>query len=297
MRVLITGGAGFFGGWIGRLLLEEGFDIRIFDASGDRTRLRQIVGAKADKLDWQVGDIGNPADVDRAFDSCGAVIHLAAVLTPVCKADPVKAARINVIGTLNVFLAARKHGIDNVIYTSSGGIFAAGKRALEPSSHYGAFKLANEGNARSFFADDGLSSTGFRPFVVYGLGRESGLSADPTLACRAAARRENYEMKFSGAVGMVYAGDAALAYAAALKQKVKGARVFDMPGELTTMDAVAKTIEKLAPGVRITVSGPPLPSAALEDQSGMLNALKLPAPTPMEEGLRKTIEAYAKLRA
>jgi nucleoside-diphosphate-sugar epimerase len=294
MRVLVTGGAGFFGGWICRQLLDEGFDIRIFDAAEDRTRLRQIVGAKADKLDWQVGDIGEPADVERAFDSCGAVIHLAAVLTPVCKADPVKAARINVIGTLNVFLAARKHGIDNVIYTSSGGIYPPSGRSLEPESHYGTFKLANEGAARSFYADDGVSSTGFRPFVVYGFGRESGLSADPSLACRAAARKENYEMKFSGPVGMVHAGDAALAYLAALKNKSKGARVFDMPGELTTMDKVASTIEALAPGVRITVSGVPLPSAALEDQSGMIAALKLQAPTPMKEGLRKTIEAYAK---
>lgn len=294
MLVLLTGGAGFFGGWISKVLLDEGLDVRIFDVTDDRGRLRQIVGPRADDLDWRTGDISNLGDLEAALESCSAVMHLAGILTPGCRADPLLGVRVNIIGTLNVFLAARKRGLDNVIYTSSGGVFAQGERALEPASHYGAFKLANEGSARAFFADDGVSSTGFRPFVVYGLGRESGLTAGPTLACRAAARRENYDIGFSGTVGLVYAKDAALAYLAAFRQRAKGARVFDMPGHLTSVEAVAAAIERLAPASRITVSGPPIPSAALNDETDMLATLKLPPLTPVESGLRETIALYAK---
>ncbi|WP_163837351.1 NAD-dependent epimerase/dehydratase family protein, partial [Providencia stuartii] len=65
-----------------------------------------------------------------------------------------------------------------------------------PTTHYGTFKLACEGSARAYLADRGLASIGFRPFIVYGPGRETGLTAGPSLACRAAARGESYRIPY-----------------------------------------------------------------------------------------------------
>jgi nucleoside-diphosphate-sugar epimerase len=102
---------------------------------------------------------------------------------PACKADPVAGAFVNVLGTLNVFEAARAVGVERVVYASSAAVFgmseddaALDETALcEPATHYGVFKRTNEGNARVYFLDHGLSSVGLRPLTVYGVNRDSDL--------------------------------------------------------------------------------------------------------------------------
>ena len=136
-------------------------------------------------------------------------MHLAAVLIPVCQADPVKGGLTNVIGTLNVFEGARDAGREvRVVYASSSAVWgpeeAYGDRALSesdlllPATHYGVFKQANEGNARAFYCLNGISSVGLRPWSVYGLGRDAGLTADPTLAEKAVVLRRPFRIPDRG---------------------------------------------------------------------------------------------------
>ena len=106
---------------------------------------------------------------------------------------------VNIIGTLNVFEAARHAGRSvRVVYAEFLGLsgvpeeaYASGKLSeaepLKPSTHYGVFKQANEGNARAFYQVDGISSIGLRPWTVYGVGRDAGLTAGPSLAIKAVA--------------------------------------------------------------------------------------------------------------
>ena len=85
---------------------------------------------------------------------------------PACRANPPLGALVNVIGTLNVFEAARAAGIRHLVYASSAAVFGIADEAVdetvtpEPLTHYGVFKQANEGNARVYFRDHGLSSIG-----------------------------------------------------------------------------------------------------------------------------------------
>src|SRR5690606_7067725 len=131
--------------------------------------------------------------VEEAARGCDALIHIAAMLGPASADDPLRCMAVNLGGTLNMFETARKLGISKLIYTTSAAVFGPidGMHPF-PSTHYGAMKLAEEGCARAYFDRDGMASIGFRPFVVYGPGREKGLSAGPSLACRAAARSEPY---------------------------------------------------------------------------------------------------------
>ena len=91
---------------------------------------------------------------------------------PTCRANPPLGALVNVIGTLNVFEAARAAGITHVVYASSAAVFGITDEAVdetvtpEPLTHYGVFKQANEGNARVYYRDHGVSSVGLRPFTV-----------------------------------------------------------------------------------------------------------------------------------
>ena len=294
MRVLITGGKGFLGAWIARRLARRGIDLRIFDIADDRRLIGQIAGADvAAGLDWRIGDIVSGEAVLAAAEGCEGIVHLAGVLTPDCAANPVRGAEINLIGTLNVFEAARARNISRIVYTSSGGVFGPHDGATPlPQSHYGAFKLACEGSARAYWNDHGLGSIGFRPYIVYGPGRETGLTAGPTLACRAAARGEAYTIPYSGAAGLVHVDDVAAAYEAALLRTPDGARVFNLNGVSVSTDEIIEAIRLAAPDARISAGGPRLltPEGLVDDD---IDAVLPHLPkTGIREGMAATVRWY-----
>ncbi len=294
MRVLVTGGGGFIGAWIIRRLAEAGHDPVVFDMQENRAKLAEIAGADlADGIDWHTGDIVATGDVETAAKGCDALVHLAGILTPACRANPILGANVNLIGTLNVFLAARAHGIPNVAYMSSMGVFGPDGGAEPcPTTLYGAFKLGAEHSARAFFAEDGITSTGFRPYVVYGPGRDGGLSAGPSLACAAAARGEAYTIPFSGGIDMIHADDIARIFLTTIEAPPQGANVVTLLGNETTTDTVAETINRIAPGARITVDGPPMPIDGPKSEPQLAQLFPGWTPRPLEDGLADTIAFY-----
>jgi nucleoside-diphosphate-sugar epimerase len=294
MRVLVTGGSGFLAAWIMRRLLTRDVSVRAFDMRSDQRLLGELAPQRAGEVEWMTGDVSVASDVTRALKDCDGVIHLAGVLTPSCASDPVRGAQINLIGTLNVFDAAREAGLRSVLYASSAGVFGPDDGAQpRPETHYGAFKLACEGSARAYWNDCGVASIGFRPLVVYGAGRESGSSAGPSLACRAAARGDAYTIPFTGSTGLVFADDVAAAYEAALFAPVEGAHVFTLAGEIASVDAVIERLSALAPGARIAAAGAPLPIATEFPHDPALERLLPGLPTTsLEDGLRQTLAFY-----
>jgi len=294
MRVLVTGGSGFLGAWIMRRLLASGIECVAFDLQAKPQLLHALSPEQAETVQWRTGDIAQAADVARALDGCDAVIHLAGILTPDCAANPVRGAQINLIGTLNVFDAARAAGLQRVLYASSAGVFGPDDGATPfPQTHYGAFKLACEGSARAYWNDHGIASVGFRPLVVYGAGRETGSSAGPSLACRAAARGERYTMPFTGSTGFVYADDVAAAYEAALLRDVEGAHAFTLAGEIASVQTVIDGIGTIVPGARIDAAGAALPIATAFPHDPALARLLPGLPqTSLKAGLRQTVAFY-----
>src|SRR6202011_951788 len=99
-------------------------------------------------------------------------------------------ARVNVLGTLTVFEAVRQSEgrVQRLVYASSAAVFGPPERysagpqpddvPLVPTTHYGIFKCCNEGNARIYYLDHGLSSVGLRPWTVYGPGRDFGMNSE-----------------------------------------------------------------------------------------------------------------------
>ena len=292
----MTGGAGFLGGWVIGRLLDGGHEVRVFDASVDRRVVRELLGERADVLDWVQGDIADPGDVAGAAQGCDHAVHLAALLTPACQADPVRGARVNLIGTLNVFQAAIHHGLRGVAYASSAGVYGAdGDPVPRPDTHYGAFKLATEGCARAFWADHRLPSVGFRPFVVYGPGRETGLTAGPTLACRAAVRGEPYRIGFTGACDLIFVGDVAAAFEAAVLRPPHGAHAFNPLGQVATVDEVIATIRSHEPRAALSAEGPPLPTRGPLPADDLARVLPGLPRTGLEDGLQRTLAHYRRV--
>ena len=293
MRILLTGGTGFLGAWIAKRLLARGFEVAVFDIVENRRLMNAIAGPAAANVPWILGDIVDGKAVLAASRGCDAIIHLAGILTTDCKANPVRGAEINLIGTLNVFEAARQLGIQRVLYTSSAGVYGPDDGCTpKPTTHYGAFKLACEGSARAYLDDHGLSSIGFRPFIVYGPGRETGISAGPSLACRAAARGEAYVIPYSGRSGLVFVDDVAAAYEAALLRAPDGAHVFNNAGETVSNDDVVAAIRLVVPGTRLSVNGPPLSIIPEIDPSNIDDVLPGLPKTGLADGIRQTVEFY-----
>lgn len=293
MRVLLSGGSGFIGAWIIRRLLARGVAVRVLDARDDRRLLREIAGPASDAVEWRVGDVSDTDTVMAAAEGCDIAAHLAAILTPACRDNPIRGAEINLIGTLNMFLAAKRHGMGRVVYMSSAGVFGPDNGHTPfPTTHYGAFKLACEGSARAFWEDDAIASIGFRPLVVYGPGREVGLTAGPTLACRAAARGESYTIPFSGATDLIFVDDVAAAFEAALLTPFTGAHAFTLPGEMMEVGAVVDTIRAQVPGADIRAEGPLLPIAADLTPGNIAELLPGLPHTSVSAGIAATIAHY-----
>ncbi|MFZ4809490.1 MAG: NAD-dependent epimerase/dehydratase family protein [Hyphomicrobiaceae bacterium] len=293
MRILLAGGSGFIGAWIARRLLARGDDVVVFDVAGKPKVFDVIVGAAASRITWISGDIVDGEGVLAAARGCDGIINLAGLLTPACQADPVRGAKVNLLGTLNTFEAAVRLGIRRNVYTSSAGVFGPGDgRVPRPVTHYGAFKLACEGSARAYLADHGVPSVGFRPFIVYGPGREIGLTAGPSLACRAAALGERYVIPYTGSGGLVYVDDVAAAYERALTMAPDGAHVFNLVGELASNEDVIAAIRTVVPDAQLSVEGPDMRIAADVDEGDLAEVMPGLPRTTLADGVAETIAFY-----
>ncbi len=221
-RFLVTGATGCIGAWVARNLIREGTFTAAFVRGGDLHRLRLIMEEdEISRIRVITGDIVDIGAIQRALAENGItrIIHLAAMQLPFCKADPPKGAAVNVQGTVNIFEAAKRCGIGHVVFASSTAVYGprqeypAGPLAhdapLLPRSHYGVYKQANEGTAGVYWIEDGISSVGIRPYVVYGPGRDQGLTSTPTKAMLAAAAGKPFHITYGGRFGFQYADDTA----------------------------------------------------------------------------------------
>ena len=306
-KYFITGAQGCIGSWIVKALVERGDGVVVFDRSADSRRLRAIMAPEQiDGVRFVTGDITDGAVVRRALDESGAtrVIHLAGLQVPICKADPVGGALVNVVGTLNVFEAARAIGVSNVVYASSAAVYGFNDddavldetAMCEPSTHYGVFKRANEGNARIYFLDHGVCSVGLRPLTVYGVNRDFGLTSDPTKAMKAAVLGRPFQIRFGGATDFQYVADTAAAFIACADKNPEGAQIFNLHGETVTVKRITDFINEISESALVTFDGPPIPIApALDDTAIRRFVGDLPS-TPLETGVRETMDRFAALR-
>ena len=301
----ITGAQGCIGSWIVKALIERGDTAVVFDRSDDSRRLSTIMSDEdLAKVRFISGDITDGASVLAALDDSEAinVIHLAGLQVPTCKADPVTGALVNVAGTLNVFEAARKLGLARVVYASSAAVYGMNDDDValdetaqcEPTTHYGVFKRANEGNARVYYLDHGVNSVGLRPLTVYGVNRDTGLTSDPTKAMKSAVLGRPFHIRFGGATDFQYVADTAAAFIACADNTLAGAHVFNLHGETVTVERIANFINASAD--LITFGGPPIPIAAAMDDSAIRNMIGSVPSTPLETGMRETMDRFAKLR-
>ena len=293
MKVLVTGGSGFIGTWIVKGLLEAGLGVRVFDLKEDRRIGHALMGVDFDAAEWHVGDVSDRESLTVAAEGCGQIVHLAALLTPACAEDPHRGLAVNVAGTINVFEAALAHGMRRVLYMSSASVYGPDDGLHPfPVTLYGVWKLAMEGVARCYAQSHGIASAGYRPLVVYGPGREVGISAGPTLAIAAAARGEAYTIPFSGSTDMLFVEDLVSAYVQAATRTLSGAKTYSIVGEVATMESWIDAIRHHIPHAELDCGGFVLPVTDTIDEGELRSDFPGVPRTSIATGVARTVEWY-----
>jgi nucleoside-diphosphate-sugar epimerase len=303
-RTLVTGALGCLGAWTLKALVELGEEPVGYDLGTDDARVRLVLSdEERAKVTFVAGDVTDAEALGGTLDGHGitSVVHLAALQVPFCRADPERGARVNVHGTVVVFEAvkARLGRIGGLAYASSTAVYNASDPSpapesggTAPSTLYGVYKLANEGTARVYWEEESVPSIGIRPYVVYGPGRDQGLTAGPSLAMAAAARGNGHTIAYGGTAQYDYARDVGRAFALAARAATDGAHVANFPGVPSTMQEVVDAIEAAAPAVAGKVHWEegqlPFPQAL---EGRLLERLLGPLPrTSLADGVRATVE-------
>jgi nucleoside-diphosphate-sugar epimerase len=314
MNVLLTGGYGCIGSWVTRNLLTRGDRVWIYDLKEDPkrmwlilddTHLRQVVFVQGD-----VTDLPRLREV-LENNQITHVVHLAGLQVPVCRANPLLGARVNVLGTLAVFEAVRQlqGQVQRLVYTSSAAVFGppelypqgslADDVPLIPSTHYGVFKCCNEGNARIYFQDFNISSVGLRPWTVFGVGRDFGMTSEPTKAIKSLVLNRAYHVSYGGVQDMQYVDDVAKITVRCLEATYQGAKSYNLRGHVVDMPALHRAMCEVEPAAAklITFGERQIAIAYdLDDRSLQREFGPMPL-TPLKEGIRQTLEIFRKLQA
>ncbi len=176
MKVVVTGGAGFIGSYFVERLLSEGHHVHVVDTFKRGNKIPRPTLCHP-YLTLTNADIRDSEAIHEAMSEASLCIHLAAVLGVDCVADnPMETMEVEVIGTKNIVDACIYHGVEQLIYTSTSGVY--GKAAIEkavdedfaasPASSYSIAKRFNEIYLQGVWQEKKLNSISIRPFNVYG---------------------------------------------------------------------------------------------------------------------------------
>ena len=303
-RVLITGGAGFIGSNLVRVLLERGDSVRVLDnfSTGNRSNLVD--------LDVEVveGELRSYERVHNAVRGAEVVFHLGALgSVPRSVQDPLTSSAVNVEGTLNVLLAARDEGVRRVVYSSSSAVYGSSGQLprteampADPISPYGVAKLAAERYCVSFSrVYESFESVVLRYFNVFGP-RQSPLSqyaAVVPLFITAIANGEPIWVHGDGEQSrdFTYVSNVVDATIAAADAHGASGRIFNIAaGTPASVNHVADTIGQILSRPVERRSAPPRTGDIRDswaDVAAAREALGYEPSVALEEGLRLTADA------
>jgi len=298
---------------VAKQLIEQGQEVWIFDLKEDTHRLDLLLEpVQKERVHFVEGDVSDPVAVRTAVERLEAshLLHLAGLQAPTCRANPLLGAKVNVIGTLAVFEAAvaLKEQVKRVVYASSAAVHGpadpsvlgplADEVRLTPLTHYGAYKVCNELNARVYWLDQGVSSVGLRPWTVYGVGRDFGMTSEPTKAIKSAVAGRPYHISYGGSQDLQYVGDVAGTFLRALTAPFEGADAFNIRGAVVPIESFLKTFRDVAPEAAALVShgdrqlpiAPDLDDSRLEAKLGPLPR------TSLRDGILETFSRFSILQ-
>jgi dihydroflavonol-4-reductase len=248
MQVLVTGGTGYVGSHSIAALSAAGQRVRVLARSPER--IAATLGSlNVDGIEAAIGDVTDPASVERALDGCDAVLHAASVFSM----DPRKAEemnRVNVRGTETVLGTAHRLGLDPIVHVSSevallpaadGEILTADSRVQRPAGTYSQTKADSELVARRF-QKLGAPVVSIMPAAIWGP-HDPNLGEGVTLAAN--ILRNRFPIIMSGGMHIADVRDVAAANAAVMVPG-RGPRAYLVAGHYISMPDIVNTLADLS---------------------------------------------------
>lgn len=312
-KFLVTGAMGCIGAWTLRNLVAEGVPVVAGDLATDPIRPRLLMSQEAlDQVTFAQLDITDLEAVYRLVETEGIthIIHLAALQVPFCRANPSLGSRVNVVGTVNIFEAARRYQdqVQGLAYASSLAVLGPAHLyseqpvtddvPLHPETLYGVYKQANEHTARIYWQDWAISSIGLRPYIVYGVARDQGMTSDIAKAILATAAGRPYHIKFDGPVALQYADDVARMFIGCARAGYQGAAACNLRNDVVTVSDFIEIVQMEVPKSRLTYQADNLlPFPSNLDDSGLQQILGEVPHTPLQTAIQQTLDMFRELLA
>lgn len=302
MNILVTGGAGFIGSHVTRLLLDEGHDVVVLD---NLTKgYKDLVDHRA-KL--QVADIKNNSKTKQVLKGIDAVIHMAGlIVVPESVKDPVKYCDNNVIGTVSLLDSMKDAGVKKIIFSSSACVYGTPDQLpiredapVRPDNPYGAGKASIEAFLQAFNAVYGIDAVILRYFNPYGPGElhEPETHAIPNFI-KAILAKKPIPLYWQGEQirDFIYIEDLARAHIDVLT--LSGYQVFNIGTEtgVKVKDVIQEIFKIVGYEVPIDDLGkrPGDVAATYASSAKLQKAVGWKAKVDLREGLKRTIDFYKK---
>lgn len=200
VKVIVTGAGGFIASHLIERLVSEGAQVRAFVRYNSRNDLGMLKWASPDTLmevEVMQGDLRDAEAVRNAVRGMDTVFHLGALIAiPYSYVNPREVIDVNIMGTLNVLMAARDFGVRRVIHTSTSEVYGTAqyvpideKHPLQGQSPYSASKIGADRIVESFYRSFETPVVTLRPFNTYGP-RQSMRAVIPTIIVQTLTRSE-----------------------------------------------------------------------------------------------------------
>jgi len=270
LATLVTGGAGFIGSRLVRTLVGREEKTAVLDITATPSRIIDII-PKIKYVRGDVSDLNKVLHVAKE-NEIDSIYHLAALLTTDAEADPVKALRVNVNGTVNILEAARILDVRRVIFPSTRAIFGRGSSQpmaedfpRKPVSTYGATKLLCEWYGEKFYEMYDVGFRAVRLVMVYGAGRVTGGSSFGSLLIENPALGKTARVPFSEReeTDWLYVKDAVKALLMISEVNNLKRRIYNIKGETRTLGRVAEIVKSIIPSADIRFEPGPTPLSSL----------------------------------
>jgi NAD dependent epimerase/dehydratase len=200
----VTGADGFIGSHLVEALVADGARVRamvLYNAFGSYGWLESLAPDVAANVDIVQGDVRDPRSVDQLLDGADVAYHLAALIgIPYSYEAPHSYVDTNVLGTMNLLEAARRHRTPRVVITSTSEVYGTARQVpideghpLQAQSPYSASKIAADKLAESYHLSFGLPVIILRPFNTFGP-RQSARAVIPTVISQVLAGAESVHL-------------------------------------------------------------------------------------------------------
>ncbi len=261
MAILIIGGTGFIGARLAERLINQGEEVVCFDLYPNYEAVKHL----GDHARVIVGDVTRLDDVMGAIKTykVAKIINLAALLVAESEAYLLRALRLNLMGMVNVFEAARLNDISRVVYASSIAAYGLqdsyGERPLseddvcQPTLAYGAHKLWTDFMAKKYIDQHGMSIAGLRIAIVSGPGRKTGISAWSSTYVDNPAVGEPVEIPYRSnqKVAITYVDETAETFLRLCLADKLNHQIYNSFGYSVTLNELAETVKSFLPEAQI----------------------------------------------